>query len=801
VNTTNSDESGLTVDITSVDSNGSITALTLNSVGTTSNNSYLTIQSGTNWGPTLRILDTGSVSYDGSVNINLNGSNYVNSVYEKCFNMSANNLLVNATVENNVQLPVVPFTFIASEVNALFSYVTSVSVFNVTDITRYPLGTRVRMISTQSNPDNWAIFEVDSNDGVTMTLALTNEYGGRNVYPLGTYVYATEIVDYPHPSVRILTNDDGTINTVNMIEIPNINREDDIILIPQKESDKNFLFELKSNVNRIQTFKSKRLKGGAGYVYSSSLLSDTYNYSSSISSLNNGIILNPGGIDSTASITIGPTTYDSKSLIQASHEYNVSSTYSGIYGDVQTIDQTVSTLNLQNQPGGGTDFVSYIHRNTATFIQEVRYLIQDLGSGYTVGEYTTTGGNGTNMSVYVLKVNDTGGVLKVRTSNIGEGYEYNDILTITGGNNDSIIKLKIPQSRELILVNQRNPSIEYIDPVLLFTPEIVDPGTGYTVGTFNTTCPVYESASTIQFSLQVIINEVGLGGEIRDIEFLLPESSLTVNSVLMYQIGYNVIVSSGNEDAIIKLRKPTKARIMEYTDGGTNYTTENGVETFNISQNNLAVLCDTTGGQCLAYDYTNTEQGLSFWDLSRYQVGDVLQLNQDGNVSATVEITAITFNSITFNQLTNGVGYVDTGDAYVPTINTSVTNTTVDIIANGDGNITSSIINTLGTRTRYNDALVLTQSGSDNNSVIQIASERDVPAPSQVFENGRSAIASEWNAYKSVLESSVNLLDSQVLVDITKNYPNYYNASWYYYGDPDNKDPNTVGLQLDEQFP
>ncbi len=781
-NATNESESGLTVDVTAVNSDGSITTAVLNSQGTTSDGSVLTIVTGINWGPTLKILDSASVLYDaGNITLNVNGSNYESSTYEKCFNVSANNLLVSATVENNVQFPDVDFNVRVTEIQSLFSYVTSVSVFGVTDITRYPLGTRVRMISTQSNPDNWAVFEVDSNDGITMTLALTSSRGGRNVYPLGTFVYTTEIVDYPHPSARI-TTDNGGVDTVNMIEIPQRNREDDIILIPQKGSDKNFLFQLKNNVNRIQTFSSLRLKGGAGYEfnYGGSLGQDTID----------GTIFNPGKIDSTADVTIGPTDLNQGigRLLQASQDYNVNSTYTGKFGNIQTI--------VQNRIG--SRFNSYVSRATATFIQKVRYFIQEPGSGYTVGEYNVSGGSGTNMVVYVLKVNDTGGILKVRTKNIGEEYEYNDIITLLGGNNDTVIKLKIPQSRELILGEELNffTSTEQIIPLLLFTPEIVNPGTGYFPGTTSTLCPVYENASSIPFYLGVAINEVGPNGEIRDIELEIPAFDI-VDQTAMYQIDYNLIVRGGNDNGIIKLRKPTKAKLMEFTDGGTNYSTATSVDTFNLSQNNLAVLCNNPAGQCIATNYTVTDQGESFWDLSRYQVGDVLQLNQNGNVSATVEITAITFNSITFNQLTNGVGYINTpGQSLIPTINTSVANTTVDIIANDGGNITSSTINTLGPRTRYNDVLIITQNGSDDNSVIQIASERDVPAPWQPFENGRAATAVEWNEYKEVLTSSVNLLDSQVLVDFKKNYPNYFNNSWYYYGDPDNKDPHTTGLEL-----
>ena len=71
------------------------------------------------------------------------------------------------------------------------------------------------------------------------------------------------------------------------------------------------------------------------------------------------------------------------------------------------------------------------------------------------------------------------------------------------------------------------------------------------------------------------------------------------------------------------------------------------------------------------------------------------------------------------------------------------------------------------TDVEYGDFLVVEQVGSDNNVVIQVKGEKDVPAPWQIFENGRKATAQEWNDYKNNLKSAVNLLDNPLLVDLS----------------------------------
>ena len=714
-------------------------------------------------------------------------------IYETCFNTTANNLIVEATVSS---------VFLG----ALITRVQSVSIYNVSDVTRYPVGTQIAIIN-DANKSNWAIIEVDSNDGVNITVSLDPvQAGGRNVYQTGTYLYATEIVGFNNVTTRIEANESGQITSVECIELPTGNKEGDLLLIPQRGSDKNFIFSLENNVSRINTFSSKLIKGGTGYLYNNSFLEDVYYQPGSdpffILNTNDAIVLNPGLIDSGASISIGNTEMPVGNITQAMFD-PVVSTYTGEFGNIQTIKQTYKIGRLNNQPVPSSvpdpeGWPSYIHRQTATFYQDVRYFIQKPGSGYVVGgPYNTTGGSGTGMTVFILKTTSGGQVEKVKVNSIGTGYLKEDRIVISSGNNDCELKLKLPIGRELILVSQAN-----IAPLLVFNPIIIDPGTGYTVGNnIPTSCPIYDGNTFgASMNLKVNILEVGTNGEILDLEIVQPETDNTS----YYQIDYNLIIEDGDTNALIKLDKPIKASLMKFTNGGTNYTTKSNVSTFNQTQNNLATICglETTGaGECEVFDYTPADLSPPFWDLSRYQVGDIIAFNQNGNISATAEITFIDLatQSISFNQLSFGVGYVQdvvSDYSYLPTINLSQTATTVDITTDTNGTITHASINTLGTNTEYNDALIIEQTGSDHNAVILIASERDVPAPWQPFENGRVATSTEWNEYKNVMKSAINLSQKQIIVDFKKMYPNFYNNSWYYYGDPDNKDPCTAGIQF-----
>ena len=276
-------------------------------------------------------------------------------------------------------------------------------------------------------------------------------------------------------------------------------------------------------------------------------------------------------------------------------------------------------------------------------------------------------------------------------SNIGSGYLAYDVVNIVGGNNDSEITLKIPISQELIVI-AGGSSLS----LLGFNLKIVNRGSGYTIGSSFTVTVPDRTPPTVSLTVNIIA--VDSNGGISDIEI----SNYTTS--IEYNLTWKFVVNGGNNDSLIELEAPIKAEKIKFTNGGTNYSTETNISCYNITQNSLYSICglETTGaGECQVIDYSATDIKPNGWDLTRYSIGDIIAFNQNGNESATAEITAIdpVTQEITFNQLTPGTGYVQPSTSnygFLLTRNLSKTETTVDIIADTNGNVTSVSINTLG---------------------------------------------------------------------------------------------------------
>ena len=816
--TTGGTGSGAVINVTSVDVNGSITGVTINSIGTGyTDGDVLTLvdNSITNYGSgSININKLGTVILDTvtpSVTINTRGSRYKSENGVDGYNLSANNLLIEAVVDQD------PGGFV-------WFIITSVSVSSVTDVSRYPVGTILRLYSNEVPLANQCLVEVLTNDGITITVGIYNwagtikAAGGRYAYGTETSVsiYNTQIITQKRGtesktssslmSLSISALDDGTVDTVNILNMGTENKDGDLILINQPGSGLDCIFVLNSSVSNIINFSTNLIKGGAGYYHNEYFIADWGNNDDYLFS-NNAQINNPAQIYSGREILIGGTN-PGGILNQATTPINVDPavlslpTYTGEFGNVQTIVQAIPvSQDITPQPVAGaiptTGWPTFINRQTATFYQETRLFIREAGTGYTIGNtFATTGGSGTQLTLNILAVDTSGSITDVSVANIGSGYLEYDVVTITGGNGDSEITLKIPYGQELRPYNPIPTGFSNGALALNFNLIILSRGSGYTVGTgFTVTVPDRTIVKTV---LMVNIIAVDSNGGITEVEIS------THGLIFEYVLTWKFVVDGGNNDSFIELEAPIKSQPLKFTNGGTNYITATGVTTYNISKNSLTPICglETTGaGECEVIDYAAGDIKPNGWDLTRYTIGDTISFNQDGNETATADILTLnpTTQEITFTQLTVGTGYVQpaTSDyGFLLTRNLSETATTVDIIADTNGYVTSATINTIGTNVQYGDFLVIEQVGSDNNVVIQIKGEKNVPAPWQPFENGRSATAAEWNEYKVNLQSAVNLLDNPCLVDLNSHYPNYLNNGWYNYGDPDNKDPNILGGYL-----
>jgi len=819
---------GAIVEVTSIDLNGSITGVTLISPGNGyTNNDILTLY-------TPVINETFG---EGTINVNANngcvrlnttvspntislhygGSNYTSDVNIEGFNLSANNLIIEATAED---YPFSPYGL----------YTRLSSTFGITSIDsnrldRYPIGTLLEVYTSNAAKGDLAIIQIVTNDGLTVTVGRPTQYyyptyekgGSANLYLRGTYNYSTrQHTRQSNLKLKIQADSlTGEITSIEILDMGFNNRNGDLILIRQPGSDNNCCFVLDNQIGLIQNFVQLNHRGGAFYYYDDFFAANTTQTSTPLPPyiLGNEVnVLNPGLINSNQTGTIVAKLTNGV-ISNFAFTPVINSLYTGLFGNIQTIEQQYKyNLPFQPDPSGGpalaqpaTGWPTFVNRRTATFYQNVRIFIRIAGSGYTVGgPYTCSGGSGTDFEVFILKIGNNGAVEEIQVANIGTNYALQDDLIINSGNNDCSIILKVPTTQEVDFRFMSLPLVPttYIQgPVMFWNLKILNGGTGYVVGgPFSTTCPIYDTTGAINLIVNILSVD-SITGAILDIEVAQYDNI----NLTGYQLGYRIQVDGGNNDSLIELSSPIPAEEIQFTSGGTNYTTGNNISTFNLSANNLIVLCglETSGpGECEVSNYGITDEAPSGWDLSRYQIGDLLAFNQDGNISSTAEILTIdeATSSITFNQVTLGTNYIQpvtSNYGLLPTRNLSSIETTVDIITNPiTGEIIQTTINTLGNNVRYGDYLVIEQPGSDFNAIYQVLGERDCPAPWQRFINGREATRDEWNQYNLVLQSAVNLLEFPCLIDFKKMYPNYYNNSYYFYGDPDNKDPINGNVQI-----
>ena len=176
--------------------------------------------------------------------------------------------------------------------------------------------------------------------------------------------------------------------------------------------------------------------------------------------------------------------------------------------------------------------------------------------------------------------------------------------------------------------------------------------------------------------------------------------------------------------------------------------------------------------------------------LSRYLPGDSIEFEEiPSGATGTFDINPlaadldVATSTMNINQTLSGSGFTDLGGdyAFFPTRNLDEPVTTVDIVANASGQVIGVTITDLGARAKYGDYFLV--EAGDSNFVFQYTPEIDVPAPWQRFTNMRAATPDEWNSYRTVMQSSVNLLDKSLITNVGNMYPNYFNISWYWLGD------------------
>lgn len=633
------------------------------------------------------------------------------------------------------------------------------------------------------------VFEVLTNDGTNITAGIYNNFVGESFsYYIGTNLYCVQQLDKNSPMELSITVDENTaISDIKITDWGYNNLPGDAILIIQKDSSNNCIFVIQNDISEIN-IGFEFIEGGAGYINRQQY---NYNYATNSNQLEmtdtsdtlNGkqIIMTGTTIDGSIN-NVNWTRTDFVPLGEDPEQYPDFSNFIGVFNQDNKLQQTIPFV-YDNQPAVATmpdgGWPSFAIRNTATieFPPDIKILIN--GDNYIINEIYETNslnGTGTGMQIRVTEINSSLGIVSAIIENQGSGYVFNERL--------EILNASATENSILVLLYQPTNSVQYfltetetfdLLPLSIyqFDYEVIQKGSGYSAG--NTLISV-SCANRSGENMTVKVKAVDGDGGVLQIEII-------ENGQLAYKVGNIINLISGNNDCFVKLLKPRKPNKIEFNKRGNNYTTETNVPLMGITNNNLIVLCDLTGGGCVPYDYDGSHTIPYFWDLTLYEVGDQLRFNQDGNISAVYEI--VTLDSaqgiITFTEISAGVGYDDSlgTDAAIQTEKIYDTITTVDITTNSDGNVETVSLNTLGDDIFPGYKYIINQETSSKNCVVRINALRDVPPMWENDLNGRNPESTQWNNYNAIMKSAVNLFDYQIVTDIKMSHPEFMNKSWY----------------------
>lgn len=756
---TNGDGEGYFAKVTSVSSTGGI----LTFISLTVGNGYVAgdrlylVNKEIDWGANTLTVHANSAIGEWDAPGSFYSSNYTTSIYCDTYNASLNNLCVEVTISEDLYKYHLKPTLIEPA---------SISVSRITDYSRYKPGTRIGLINNNVHPDNWIVLEIETNNGVdTITFSIYRQ-GALSAYETGTKVYSTEILDYPSPKVRF-TATDGEVDegSVRLLTIPHsIHRDGDAILIKQKTSDMNRVFSLTRPTPTIC-----RPIIGAKMMYDRALIEEVQYYS--------------GGTGNTRTMDINEVNSNGQPSCLF-WDHNRSDTLATSIDEVYEQD---AQLNIHDHPGGFTEpnFLAdtYVKRYLG-YNSEPRLSFTNRGTGYTIGSESIVG-SGSGGEIYITKVSDIGSILEYRMKTIDDSYSYNETVTIGVGSATAV--LRHPRTRELETVwttsnTFSEPAISsqtHFCPQLLWDVEIINGGSGYSVGNYDGISDDPVSPTRIHnVSFKVLTVNSGAVTEI--------EINRTGDPFLNVFTNYCFTLDGGSSDAIVRLIRPLPAKVPQLVP----LRPSDGVarEGENLSTQLFIYVLGTPGGTIDPYVYDGTVKMYRDNPIDRYENGDSICILEGSNRSQVEQINNIDYGQgiLEFTQTSAGTGYtLGDGDRAYMAGNHEVRGT-YDVI---DGKIS---INTLDSHSRFGDIILL------DNCCFILTDEMDVPPQYQEEYNNREATQEEWDTYDAVLDSSINLLDQSLTINFQREHPDFYDNSYYFYGDPDNKDPNTVGWTTED---
>jgi hypothetical protein len=224
--------------------------------------------------------------------------------------------------------------------------------------------------------------------------------------------------------------------------------------------------------------------------------------------------------------------------------------------------------------------------------------------------------------------------------------------------------------------------------------------------------------------------------------------------------------------------------------GGSNYSTATGVETYNLTANQLQFAFNFESGDgggkpissISSDDLITSKIPESFrpqeysFSTGRYSFGETtgtdVTLLEDGVVSEPAIFKLLNVNDLNDLTIVSGSisGYSTDTIKYFQTQRTDQINPNVNIIVSDLGFVKRVQMTDIGTNNQNGDLILIKQEGSDLNAIFEynesLLASFDYP-PYIKVPNGIVPSDSEaWRRYKDVLTGAENLLDKQILIEL-----------------------------------
>lgn len=356
--------------------------------------------------------------------------------------------------------------------------------------------------------------------------------------------------------------------------------------------------------------------------------------------------------------------------------------------------------------------------------------------------------------INVLTVGSNGEIETFEYIDYGCGNKNGDRLLIINGtlNNNAVINFEMPSGQQEIIASgphyssSSNPwdTVDLLgNPTIATINVINDPNDNY-----NTFPIIFEVDTPIGANEIVRLNDTSF------------------NYATPRYHGYNTTV----------LATPTG---NEPHRGGTNYTTENNVSTYNLTANSLRVyftisnevLTNQVAG-VVPYNNANfpvIEERYTFDSTNGTQV-KILHTIPDEFQEIIQLIDFDTSTGLTSTQIKSGGQYPLPDNNYIfQTQRTDQVNPTVDITVDSNGYVRQAKLRSAGIGNENGDIILITQEGSDQNALFIFNNNMPlIDLPPYANREGYRVETDDaaWQRYSDVMSTAVNLFNKDVMIEL-----------------------------------